>query len=216
MDRLPVNLWRTILRDSSDDLPLLRLDHAGPPFRPRAAFLANVSLVCRRWHEAVRPLLLCDISVTKEKQLRLLAALLEKQPALSALPTSLKIVWTADTGSVRRDGAKKWRLATRRFAATCTQLLRVEIDGPLASFSGEMAAYFDVSWVEPAAATLTHLRLSRLRLSSYPEISHVRLTAVQSLVIEQCASLDAAEPSFDVFRGHFPSAQIIGSTLPPA
>ncbi|GAA6027519.1 hypothetical protein JCM8097_007902 [Rhodosporidiobolus ruineniae] len=213
MPRLPVEIWELILRYAANSLPAFgphRRD--SPPTRPRLAFLRQSSLVSPDLRQATLPVLLEAIAATGEKQLRLAAAFLETHPHLASYPSSLSISWTAGAGgSVKRQGAKKWRAATIRFIAACTKLGRFSIVGPARTdmevqrlFDTGQDPYFDVSWIEGAENALTSLYISGLRLASFPEVSHISLPSLRQLDLVQYPVVDDPDLDSSVFL-HFPA-----------
>ncbi|GAA5865909.1 hypothetical protein JCM8547_005754 [Rhodosporidiobolus lusitaniae] len=207
MASLPVELWQLIAEYALNDLvPFLTPPNARPT-RPRTAVLASLSLVCKAAHLAVRDQLLADVFVTEEEQLRLLAALLEASPQRTTLPTSLNISWTAGSGgSTKRDGGKKWRAAVALLTRAAKGIRRFSLKGPLPftrKKDKKEEPFWDPSWLEPASENVTDISLSHIRITTYPQVSHVRFPKLEVLRLVQCTD-GARSPKHEHFFRHFP------------
>ncbi|BGO91337.1 hypothetical protein NBRC10512_007077 [Rhodotorula toruloides] len=178
MDKLPHELLSVILTTAAATIPLARTkDSADEPSsspRPRTTWLANLSLVSRRFHTVVQSIMFDNIAVTTEKQLRLLAAHLEQNPSLAAKPISLVIRATDSAQS--KHAAKAWRKAILRFGRCRPNVRRLEVYG---RDDREKFGYFDLSWLESIQSSLEELIVSHIWFAHHESLDNLRLTALR-------------------------------------
>ncbi|BGP31778.1 hypothetical protein JCM10296v2_003552 [Rhodotorula toruloides] len=174
MDRLPNELLSVIVAIAAATLRHAQtetgtIESSSP--RPRTRWL---SLVSRRFHTVVQSTMFDSIVVTSEKQLRLLAALLEDNPSPAAKPISLVVL--ATDSAQPKHAAKAWRKAVLRFGRCRPNVRRLEVYG---RDDREKFGYFDLSWLDSIQPSLEELIVSHLWIAHHESLDNLRLAALR-------------------------------------
>ncbi|PRQ76696.1 hypothetical protein AAT19DRAFT_12114 [Rhodotorula toruloides] len=177
MDRLPNELLSVIIATAAATLRHAQTEtgttESSSP-RPRTRWLAELSLVSHRFHTVVQSIMFDSIVVTSEKQLRLLAALLEQNTSLAAKPISLVVL--ATDSAQPKHAAKAWRKAVLRFGRCRPKVRRLEVYG---RDDREKFGYFDLSWLDSIQPSLEELIVSHLWIAHHESLDNLRLTALR-------------------------------------